>query len=466
MPGNTILHRRMKRHSSRALGMQSTPGLAQQELHRIALPGIDAGRSHWAFDTTFPTGWPPARACGSDLTPRSHVVKSRNAVRVLAVVLALAGALLAQVPRSSHVVVVAEENHSYASITSTSMPYLYSLATKYGLATSFYAVTHPSIGNYFMLTTGQIITNSDGYTGTVSADNIVRHMLTSAVTWKSYAEGLPYVGYTGGDTGYYMKHHNPFAYFTDVVNSTVQKNNLVPFSHFATDLANGTLPEFSYVVPNSIDDAHSGSLGAADNWLKTHIAPLLANAQFQQDGLLVVWFDESYSTDTTYGGGHIFVAVIGPKVPSGKKDGTLYKHQNLLRTIMEALGMTTFPGAAASVSDMGAMFTATTATVGSSTPPPPSTSTCTLSTVSPSVTICSPGSSFPSTSVAVKAGSTDKASAVWLMQVYVDGSKKYEVQSNAVNTTLSMTVGTHRVTVQAYDKAGAIFKSTVYTTVQ
>ncbi len=387
--------------------------------------------------------------------------------------LALASAAFAQVPRASHVVVVAEENHSYSSITSTSMPYLYSLATKYGLATNFYAVTHPSIGNYFMATTGQILTNNDGYSGTISADNIVRHMLTSGITWKSYAEGLPSVGYTGGDTGYYIKHHNPFAYFTDVVNSTVQKSNLVPFTHFATDLANGTLPAFSWVVPNINNDAHNGTLGTADNWLKTNIGPLLANAQFQQNGLLVVWFDESYSSDTTYGGGHIFVAVIGPKVASGKKDGTLYKHQNLLRTVMEALGMTSFPGAAATVSDMGAMFGASTSTTSTSTSGTTTTTTtttsgamCPLSAASPSVTICSPGTSFASTSVAVKAGTTDTASPVWLMQIYVDGYKKYEVASNLVNTTLAMTVGTHRVTVQAYDKAGHIFKSTVYTNVQ
>jgi len=37
-----------------------------------------------------------------------------------------------------------------------SMPYLNSLANTYGLATQYYANTHPSNGNYFMLTTGQI----------------------------------------------------------------------------------------------------------------------------------------------------------------------------------------------------------------------------------------------------------------------------------------------------------------------
>ena len=41
------------------------------------------------------------------------------------------------------------------------MPYLNSLASQYDLATQYFANTHPSIGNYFMLTTGQPITFDD-----------------------------------------------------------------------------------------------------------------------------------------------------------------------------------------------------------------------------------------------------------------------------------------------------------------
>jgi hypothetical protein len=99
------------------------------------------------------------------------------------------------------------------------MPYLNGLAKQYGLHTQYFADTHPSIGNYFMLTTGQIITNDHGFPGTVSADNLVRELLNVSKTWKSYAESLPSVGYTGGDVYPYVKHHNPFAYFSDVLSS-------------------------------------------------------------------------------------------------------------------------------------------------------------------------------------------------------------------------------------------------------
>src|ERR1035437_9234084 len=133
----------------------------------------------------------------------------------LAVLLGLgSGFLFAAVPPSNHVVVLVEENHSYSSVIgSASMPYLNSLAKNYSLLTNYYANTHPSIGNYLEMTTGQIITSNDGYMGTVNVDNIVREVMLAGKTWKSYAEGLPYVGYIGGDTGNYLRHHNPLSYF-------------------------------------------------------------------------------------------------------------------------------------------------------------------------------------------------------------------------------------------------------------
>jgi len=147
------------------------------------------------------------------------------------------------------------------------MPYLNSLASQYDLATQYFANTHPSIGNYFMLTTGQLVTNDDGFAGTVGVDNIIRELITAGKTWKSYAESLPSTGYTGGDVYPYAKRHNPFSYFTDVVNSSTQLNNLVSLSQFGSDLANEQLPNFSFLVPSLLDDAHDGPLQLAGAWL-------------------------------------------------------------------------------------------------------------------------------------------------------------------------------------------------------
>lgn len=172
------------------------------------------------------------------------------------------------------------------------MPYLNSLVSQYGLATQYYADTHPSIGNYFMLTTGQLVSNDDSFSSPVSVDNLARDLITAGKTWKSYEESIPYVGYAGGDSYPYVKHHNPFAYFTDVVNSSTQVQNLVSLSQFNSDLANDRLPNFSLLVPNLLDDGHDGPLQLADEWLQQNVEPLISSPTFQRDGLLIIVFDE------------------------------------------------------------------------------------------------------------------------------------------------------------------------------
>jgi acid phosphatase len=393
----------------------------------------------------------------------------KKIVEILIGVVALTTFAAAQVPKSSHVVMVLEENHSYGKIIgNSSMPYLNSLAQKYGLAINYYGNTHPSIGNYLMMTTGQIITNSDGWTGTVTSNNFVRAALTSGISWKSYAESLPSVGYTGGDKYPYVKHHNPFAYFSDVVNSSTEKNNIVPFTHFAQDLANHTLPKFSFVIPNMNHNMHDCPAGmssctdsqkaaAADSWLKTNIAPLLANSDFQTDGLLIITWDEGNSTDSAHGGGQVATVVIGPKVKKGYRSSTFYQEQSLLRTVLAAAGSTlTAPGAAASAPLMSDFFGASTTT----------SATCTMSAASPSVTICTPTTGATVSSPTQIVAGTTSSTTVNYMCVWVDGVKQYQAYANKINTMISMGPGTHRVTVQAKNSAGSTFSNTINVTVK
>jgi hypothetical protein len=254
------------------------------------------------------------------------------------------------VPGFGHVVLVVEENSSYSEVIGSSeMPYLNSLAAQYGLATLYFANTHPSIGNYFMLTTGQIITNNDSFTGTVDVDNIVRELLASGKTWKSYAESR-------NDPILYAKWHDPFSYFSDVENNSNQMQNLASTSQFTSDLANNALPSFSFVVPNLLNDAHSGPLQLADLWLQGNIAPLVSNPTFQKDGLLIIVFDEAATSDSTDGGGHVAAVIISPKAKQGFQSTTLYQHQSLLRLILEGLGVSNLPGASSTAPEMGEFF--------------------------------------------------------------------------------------------------------------
>jgi hypothetical protein len=264
------------------------------------------------------------------------------------------------VPLMGHVIVVVEENTDYSSVIgSSSMPYLNGLAQQYALATKYYADTHPSIGNYFMMTVGKIVSNNDSYSTVVSDDNIIRHLIAAGKTWKSYAEDLPSVGYTGGDVGNYARKHNVIALLSDVVNDATQRDNLVPFTQFATDLAGGNLPDYSFVVPNLCNDAHDCPLSTADQWLQTNIDPLVKSAGFQRDGLLVIVFDEAGSGDATDGGGHVACVIVSPKAKRGYQGVGVYQHESLLRLTGEALGLRTLPNAAATAPDMGEFFQTT-----------------------------------------------------------------------------------------------------------
>lgn len=266
----------------------------------------------------------------------------------------------AQVPQFAHVFIVAEENSDYSSVIgSSSMPYLNGVATQYSLATQYYANTHPSIGNYLGLTTGQILTNDDGQTPTsfpVSVDNVVRQAIAAGKTWKQYAESIPSAGYIGGNStccgGTFYTRHAPLPYMTDA-QTAAQKVNIVPWTQFATDLAANTLPQYAFITPNGCDDAHDCGLSTADTWLKTNIDPFIQSAAFQNSLLLIV-FDESGS-DNTNGGGKVALVIVSPLARHGYQSTTLYQEQSLCRLTMEAIGATA-PAACASAPSMAEFF--------------------------------------------------------------------------------------------------------------
>ena len=184
---------------------------------------------------------------------------------------------------------------------------------------------------------------------------MVRELVKAKRTWHCYAENLPNAGYIGGDSYPYFKHHNPFVYFSDVVGSA-QASNVVPFSQFSSDLGSGQFPDFSFILPNALDDAHDGSLGTADQWLKINIDPLVESNTFKNNGLLIVVFDESVQSDSAHGGGHIVLVMIGPKVKNGYKSTSLYQHESTLRLILSTLGVNSFPGRSESAPNMGEFF--------------------------------------------------------------------------------------------------------------
>ena len=266
-------------------------------------------------------------------------------------------------PPSKHVVMVMEENQSYASVVgnSTAWPHLNQLIGEGALATNYFADGHFSIPNYFMLTTGQTLTFDDNSTTVWNVDNIARRMLAANVSFRVYAEGIPR-GYLGGNTGLYVLRHNPFAMLSDVANNAQVANQVIwPFSQFTADAANHALPEFSFIIPDLKDDAHDGTPQLADGWLQANIiGPLAGYPAFQPggDGVLIVDFDESVDIDLAHGGGHVAPVFWGPIVKSGyvQASSTVYQHESMLRTVMELLQLQNPPGAAVNAPSMAEFF--------------------------------------------------------------------------------------------------------------
>jgi Phosphoesterase family len=371
-----------------------------------------------------------------------------------------------QIPRSNHVYIVAEENHSYEHLVgSPYMPYLNSLLVKGTTATQFYANEHGSLENYLIVTSGQYLTHNNSTLSVFNVDNIERHLLTHGKTFKSYAQSLPYAGYTGLYSGAYMKRHAPLPYYTDMANSSLLKDH-VSSSQLATDIANGTLPNFAFITPDGDHDMHNcpnglnACLQTADAWLKSNLAPLLATAPFQPggDGVLILWADEAdltgdnrcSATVLSGCGGHILVAMIGPQIKAGYKSTVTYHHPSVLKTMLMLLGEeTTFPSAAQTAPAMTDFF------VGNDT-----------SAVTSGVTILAPTTSTVSGSPVHLAASCTAVNPIASMRIYVDSVSKLTVSGGSISSDISMSAGSHNITFVAWDNTGTPYKATKTITVQ
>jgi acid phosphatase len=266
-----------------------------------------------------------------------------------------------------HVAIVVLENLDYSDVVgSSSAPYINGLISQGGLATQYYADVHPSIGNYFIMTTGVPYSTDDDFNGTVPIDNVVRELGLVAKSWKVYAQSLPSQGYLGGDVYPYLRRHNPISYLSDVQPPSQLNLNIVDFSQLPTDLSAGQLPAYSFIVPDAEHDAHdcpgggmncdvSVRVAAADNWLSSNLPQLLNNSQFQQSGILILTTDESRD-DLTNGGGHVATVLLGTGVKVGYQGTVTYDHRSLLGLSMTALGVRTIPNGAGSASQMTEFF--------------------------------------------------------------------------------------------------------------
>jgi len=261
-----------------------------------------------------------------------------------------------RVPHFRKVAVLLLENHGYSQIIgSPQAPYLNKLANRGALATDYYAIGHPSLPNYLALTTGstQGVT-SDCNSCENTAPSLPGQLDAAHISWKAYFQSIPAPGFAGNGVGSYSKHYNPFAYSEQVGEGAIARRHEVDFRALRHDLSRHSLPRFSWITPNLLNDGHNASIRASDRFA-SRLVPRIVRA-LGPDGVLFVTWDEAQGV-TGPAGGHVALIATGPGARHHVRTDGPVDHYSLLATLEGGLGLARLGHAAtASVSPLVALL--------------------------------------------------------------------------------------------------------------
>jgi phosphatidylinositol-3-phosphatase len=231
----------------------------------------------------------------------------------------------------THVVTIMEENHSISEITSSTMPYLTSLGDTYAKAIALQAITHPSLPNYFAITSGSTQgAGSDCGSSTAGcttpADNIF-HQLESGAGWNQWSDAMPSNCDSSNATSYVVHHAIP-PFYTDL--ATCQVNDVALDQNTVPPITAG----YTFITPSNDHNAHSGSLTLADQWLKTVVGQLMIDPAYTNGSTLIeITFDEGSGGNNT-----VLTTFIHPTL-SGVVITQPTTHYSTLRLNEELLGL-------------------------------------------------------------------------------------------------------------------------------
>jgi hypothetical protein len=245
-----------------------------------------------------------------------------------------------------HVVWIVMENHSFDQIIgSPDAPYINQLADEHGLATGFYAESHPSLPNYIAMTSGstQGISDDDDPTSHPLDVPSLFSLLPGGAS-RSLLESMP-GNCARSDSGDYAVRHNPQAYYVNLGGDCATYN--VPLGD-PPDLS----ARFTFVTPNLVHDMHNGTVADGDTWLSTFIPKVLSGAEYAagRTALFLTWDEDGSILGA--GDNHIPTLAIAPSVAPGTRVADRLDHYAMLRATQEMLRVTPLLGAAAGAADM------------------------------------------------------------------------------------------------------------------
>ena len=285
-----------------------------------------------------------------------------------------------------HVFVIMMENTSFASlIGNPNAPWINQAAKKYGFATNYTGVTHPSQPNYIAATSGSLNGVTSDATTTINVPNIVDQLEAHGKTWKAYMQSL----FAGGNTDklassagnqLYERKHNPFVSYLDVQSSPERMENVVALERFYDDLANNTVPDYSWISPDQCHDMH-GRAGATkadpcdfsqvqrliatgDAFLRATVNRIMASRAWTGNSAIFITWDESdfpfgdvsgcCDAPAAAGGGHVVTLVISHNEDEHITSDDPFNHYSMLSTIQRSwkLGCLAFTCDTANVKPM------------------------------------------------------------------------------------------------------------------
>jgi hypothetical protein len=318
--------------------------------------------------------------------------------------------------KPQHVFIIVLENEGFATTFGSDSPAPYlsrELTAKGLLLTQYYGIGHFSLDNYIAMVSGQgpnSYTQNDCFTyytfkpltnyldpdgqalgaGCVypeSVTTIANQLEAAHLSWKGYMEdmdsncehpslGQPDSHIHANAESQYATRHNPFVYFHSIIDHPTCAQNVVPLTRLDHDLGSiAQTPNLSFITPNLCNDGHDraskicqgGHLISADRFLSSLVPRILHSPAYQQDGMLIVTFDEAdieikgggvvpEKTDASsccneptgpntvapgrsgLGGGRTGALIISPYVKPGR-DNQPYNHYALLRSLEDLFGL-------------------------------------------------------------------------------------------------------------------------------
>lgn len=210
-----------------------------------------------------------------------------------------------------HAIFVLFENTNYSK--AMAQPFFGKLAKSGSNFTNFSALTHPSQGNYIALTSGSLNGVKGDGKYDIDSTNIVDLLEKKNLTWKVYVEDYPGNCFTGMASKDYERKHNPFISYINIQKNPARCARIVEASEFDKDVANGTLPNYVFYVPNMKNNGHNTGVTYADKWYGQKFGGYVSNSNFMENTILISSFDESGAGPRN----QIYTSIVGSPVRAG-----------------------------------------------------------------------------------------------------------------------------------------------------